>query len=137
MQSPSHHQAWLGVALLIGVIYFVVSKVFAVPATHLQAWRLAAWVVCGAAFAVHIGYERFRLRQAPLRLASHTALAVAVGALLLALAGMVHSWRLTSTIRPAWFLALVLWPVFTAVPAFLVALVAGAVLVRVEAKPKS
>jgi len=130
--QASHQQPWLGVALLIGVVYFVLGKVFALPPTHLQAWRLAAWVACGVAFAAHIGFEHFWLRNAPRRLASHAALAVAIGALLLALAGMFHSWQITSGIRPAWFLALILWPIFTAVPAFLVAWVGGAVLVRLR-----
>jgi hypothetical protein len=36
----------------------------------------------------------------------------------------------TATIRLVWFLALVMWPVVTAIPAFLGALVAGTVLPR-------
>jgi hypothetical protein len=60
----------------------------------------------------------------------HAAIAVAIGAFALALAGMLHSGWAASSIRPAWLLALVLWPAFTAIPAFLVALMAAAVLAR-------
>jgi hypothetical protein len=43
---------------------------------------------------------------------------------------MLHSLSSAPGIRPAWLLALVLWPAFTALPGFLGALVAGAVLAR-------
>jgi hypothetical protein len=93
-------------------------------------WRLSAWLVCAAAYAAHIGYEHFRLRHSPYATASHAALAVAIGAFGLAAAGALHSLLDTSTIRPAWLLAFVAWPVITAVPAFVVALVAATVLAR-------
>lgn len=119
-------------ALLIGVWYVVVGRVFALPAAHVQAWRLAAWVVCGVAFATHIGYEHFRLRHSPLVVARHASVAVALGAFLLAVAAMIHSQWTTSAIRPIWLLALVLWPAITAVPAFLAALVTAVLLVRLR-----
>ena len=100
------------------------------PADHLRAWRLAAWLVSAVAYAAHIGYEHFKLRS-PLRsLALHVALGVAVGALGLAVAGMIHSLAATSTLRPTWLLALVAWPAITAIPAYLGALIAGQVLAR-------
>src|SRR5450759_888224 len=34
--------------------------VFALPADHVHAWRLAAWMVSGVAYAAHIGYEHFK-----------------------------------------------------------------------------
>jgi hypothetical protein len=43
---------------------------------------------------------------------------------------MTRSLYTTSAIRPAWLLALVLWPAFTAVPAFLLALAVAALLSR-------
>jgi hypothetical protein len=43
---------------------------------------------------------------------------------------MIHSLSAAPGIRPAWLLALVLWPVITAVPAFVGALAAAAVLAR-------
>jgi len=128
--NSSRHQPWIPAALLLGALYVIVGRVFAVPATHVQEWRLAAWLVCGVAFAAHIAYEHFSLRHSPLLVAWHAAVAVAIGAFLLAVAGMFHSLWTTAALRPVWFLALVLWPAFTAVPAFLVALVAGLILAR-------
>ena len=128
--DSSLHQPWIRAALLLGALYLVVGRLFAAPATYVQEWRLAAWMVCGVAFAAHIAYEHFRLRHSPLLVASHAALAVAVGAVLLAVAGMINSLWTRSALRPIWLLALVLWPAFTAVPAFLAAMVAGLILAR-------
>ena len=120
-------RAWLGATLLVGIAYLVIGRV---PVPVDRAWRLAAWVASGVAFAAHIGYEHFRLKNPPRVAALHAALAVAIGAFALALAGMIHSWSTTSAIGPAWLLALVAWPAVTAIPAFLVALVAGVLLAR-------
>jgi hypothetical protein len=75
------------------------------------------------------------LRHSPRTTAIHTAVGVAIGAFALAVAGALHSLSTTSGIRPLWLLALVLWPAFTAVPAFVVALVAGKVLARLSRHP--
>lgn len=128
--DASRRQVWVRAALLVGVAYFLIGRLFAVPPTHVQAWRLAAWAFSGALFAAHIAYEHFKLRNPPRTMALHAALAVAIGAIGLAIAGMIHSLSITSTIRPAWLLALIAWPAITAVPAFLAAWVAGAVLAR-------
>jgi hypothetical protein len=120
--------------LLFGALYLLVGRAFAVPATYVQEWRLAAWMVCGVAFLAHIAYEHFSLRHSSLLVAWHAALAVAIGALLLALTAMIRSLWATSALRPVWLLALILWPAFTAVPAFLVALAADAILARLWPK---
>lgn len=119
-------------ALLVGAVYFLIGKLFALPGEHAHAWRIAAWLVSAVVYAAHIGFEHFRLRNSPRVTAAHVALAVAIGAMALAFAGMIHSLSRSSTIRPVWFLALVIWPVATALPAFLGALVAAAVLPRRE-----
>jgi len=133
--NASGTRSWIRVVILVGVLYFVVGKVFALPSGNVKLWRLAAWVVCGAVYAAHIGYEHFRLRLRFQVTALHTALAVALGAFLLAVAATInamvavshaHYWR--------YLLAFILWPVITAVPAFLVALVAAAILDRLPAK---
>src|ERR671936_2889683 len=103
-------RAWVRAALLVGVVYFLVGRVFALPANDVRLWRLAAWVVSGGAYAAHIAYEHYRLHSPPRLIASHVALAVAIGAVLLSLAGMIHSLSTASAIRPAWLLALVVWP---------------------------
>ena|SRR6058998_3366105 len=130
--NASPRRAWVRAALLIGVVYFLIGRVFALPSSHLRVWRLAAWVVSGGAYAAHIGYEHSRLRNPPRRAALHAAVAVAIGAIALAVTGMIHSLSTASTIRPAWLLAVVVWPAVTAVPAFLGALVAGSVLARLR-----
>jgi len=126
--NASSRKAWLLAALLVGVVYFIIGRLFALPENNVRVWRLAAWVVSGGAYAAHIGYEHFKLRNTTRLTALHVALAVAIGAIALAVAGMIHSLTTSSAIRPAWLLALVIWPAVTAVPAFLGALVAGAVL---------
>lgn len=130
--STERSQRWVLAALLVGVVYVIIGRVFAVPADHARAWRLAAWVVSGIAYAAHIGYERLTLRSSTRVAAVHVAVAVAIGAGGLALAGLIHSLSTGSELRPAWLLALVLWPAITAVPALLVALVAGAALTRLR-----
>lgn len=124
-------------ALLVGVAYLVIGRVFALPVRNVQAWRLAAWVVSGVAYAFHLGYERFMRRSSPRVTALHAALAVAIGAFGLAVAGMIHSLSTRQTILPAWLLALVLWPAFTAIPAFLLAWLAVSVLAKLERRTGS
>lgn len=125
--SASLPQPWIRAALLVGLAYVVIGRV-PVPAEHVQVWRLAAWAISAVAYAAHIWYEHFTLRNSPRVAAGHVALAVAIGGFGLAVAGMIHSLSNTSGIRPAWLLAIVVWPVMLAIPAFLVALVAGSVL---------
>ncbi len=119
---------WLGVAVLVGVSYYLVGTLFALPAAHVQVWRLGAWAVSGLLYAAQLAFEHLGRHASARAAAFHAALAVAIGAFALAVGGAVHSWLATATIRPVWFLALVLWPLITAVPAFLVALAAGLVV---------
>jgi hypothetical protein len=104
-------------------LYFVVGFVLALPSSHVRGWRLAAWIISGVVYAVHIGYEHFRLSSSAGATALHAAMAVALGAFLLAVGATVHAVMVASH-APYWrfLLALVLWPIITAVPAFLVAL---------------
>jgi hypothetical protein len=126
---------WIRVVILAGVAYFVVGKVFTLSTGNVKLWRLAAWVVSGAIYAAHISYEHFRLHNRPRVTAQHTALAVALGAFFLAVAATVHA--LTAVSHAAYWrylLAFVLWPIVTAVPAFLIALGAAAMLDRLPTK---
>jgi len=125
---------WLRIAVLAAIVYAVVGIAFAAFAKFSQmpaAWRLAAWLVSAATFAVHIGYEHFRLPSSPPREAWHAALAVALGAFALAVWINVHAyWTEAGHPRPLMLLGLVLFPLVTGAPAFLVALAATAVLAR-------
>ena len=94
-ESPRHSS--LGAVVLIGFGYALVGIVFAVPATHVRAWRVAAWVVSTAGYATHIAYERFRLKNSPGSAALHVTFAAALGAFGLAVAANIHS---LSTGRP-------------------------------------
>lgn len=125
----STRQSWVRAAVLVGAVYFLIGRA-PLPAEHLQLWRLASWLVSGIAYAAHIAYEEFRLRNAPRSAALHVAVAVALGAFALAAVGMTRSLSTGAALRPTWLLALVLWPAFTAIPAYLGALMATAALRR-------
>lgn len=124
----SRQPPWFLVALIAGIAYLLIGRLFAVPHSHVQAWRLAAWLASGVVFASHIAYEQFRLRHTPRSAAFHAAVGVAIGAFGLAVWGAIRSLLATSQFRTTWRLALILWPAFTALPAFLVAWVAGVAL---------
>jgi hypothetical protein len=129
--KASRHPNWFLTALVVGVVYVLIGRLFALPANHVQAWRLAAWLASAAVYAAHVGYEHFRLNNSPRSSAFHVATGVAIGAFGLALAATVHSWMVASNTPFARFLvALVVWPAITALPAFLVTWVALAVLRR-------
>lgn len=120
----------VGLVVLVGLTYAAIGIAFAWPTTHVRMWRLAAWLVSAAVFAAHLSFEAFSLRRTPRRAATHVALAVALGAFGLALGALAHSLRVGSSSehRRLVLIALVAWPVITAVPAFVVAMVAGGVL---------
>jgi hypothetical protein len=126
---------WFRAVLFLGVVYLVVGILFAALAKSAAsnqvrvAWRLAAWVISAAAFAAHIGYAHVRLRSSPGTTALHASLAVGLGAFALAIAASLHA-RTASTHQHFPALALAVWPVVTALPAFVVALALAAVLAR-------
>ena len=130
--GESPRQSWVRAVVLLGIGYALVGIVFAVPATHVHAWRLAAWVVSAIGYAAHIAYERFRLKNSPGSAALHVAFAVALGAFGLAVGANIHSLSTGSTNqqRQLLLLSLGIWPVMTAFPAFLVALGTSVVVAR-------
>ena len=133
--NASGTKTWIGVVILAGVVFFVVGRVFALPTGNVKLWRLAAWAVSGAVYTAHISYEHFRLHNRPRVTAQHAALGVALGAFFLAVAATVHA--LSAVSHAAYWrylLAFVLWPGVTAVPAFLIALAAAAMLDRLPTK---
>ncbi|MDQ3746365.1 MAG: hypothetical protein M3444_18485 [Acidobacteriota bacterium] len=131
MRTPVR-QSWFSTAIFIGILYSVIGIVFALPSNQVRVWRLAAWAVSAAVYAFHIGYEQFRLGNSPRATALHAAVAVAVGAFGLAVAANFHEVWVASSYRRSLALALVAWPVLTAVPALLVALVVAAALARLR-----
>jgi hypothetical protein len=133
MHAP-RRQHWFWTAVLAGIAYVVIGLTTAAlsrSASSVQIrtlCRLAAWAISAVTFAAHIGHEHRRHTSAS-RLALHTAVAVALASL--ALAGSAVAHQLTTTrLRPSMLLAFAVWPILTGVPAFLVALGAGAALGR-------
>lgn len=133
------NQRWLWVAILVAAVYPIVGITFAVPTNPpasreiVVTWRLAAWLVSCAAFAAHLAYEHFRLRNSSLRAALHTSLAVALGAFALAVWILIHGrWNASIDQSPLAPLALVVFPALTGTPAFLVAFVALTILTRIR-----
>lgn len=119
-------------AALLGAVYFVFGVAFAAFAgwsasnsMHVT-WNRLGFLASALAFALHIGYEHFRLRNSPLITASHVSIAVALGAFALAVSANVHGYRVGSGNKRLLAFALVAWPAITAVPAFVAALVAAA-----------
>ncbi|HSS21550.1 MAG TPA: hypothetical protein VLL54_15865 [Pyrinomonadaceae bacterium] len=133
---------WVRVTLVVGLTYFVVGFVFAQfaswsasSATRIN-WNRLAFLVSAVAFAIHIGYEHFRLGSTLRQTAWHTSLAVALGAFGLALAANIHELGSTSGYRPRMLIALPAWPLLTGVPAFIVALLAAAGLGLRRSRPQ-
>ncbi len=112
-------------------MYFVFGIAFAAfagwSASHSMrvTWNRLGFLASAIAFAIHIGYEHFRLGNSPRRTASHAFIAVALGAFALAVSANIHGVRVGSSHQRALAFALVAWPAVTAVPAFFVALVAA------------
>jgi len=125
-------KTWLRAAIFFGIGYAVTSVVLALPSTHAQFWRLAAWGTAGILLAFHVVYERFRLGNAPLASALHIGLGAAIGGFGIAVAANAHSVLVEAPSRNVNLLrlSLVIWPIVTGLPAFLVALGLSAVLAR-------
>lgn len=137
MNAPGHKR-WLRAVILLGVVYLVAGITFGALAGSSASnqmrttWRLAAWLTSAAAFAAHIWYELFRLRNSVLTTALHASLAAALGAFGLAVAANLHAqWTATGNQRLL-AIALAVWPALTAVPAFVVALAVAAGLARMR-----
>ena len=124
--------------LLVGVVYFIIGVVFgalaggAASSQGRVAWRWAAWALSAAVFGGHILYERARVRSSPRITALHAASGAAIGAFGLAIAANVHAHTVGAGEHAlALFLSLAIWPIMTALPAFVVALVAAVLVDRV------
>ena len=123
----SANQRWLRIAVLCGILYGAIGIVFG-----LLGWRLAAWFVSAVVFAAHILFEHSRVQSSPRTLALHVSAAVALGAFVLAAAANVHELLYASSYRTSLAFALVAWPALTALPAFVAAFAATAILTRLR-----
>ena len=136
--STLNFKSWFLTALLIGAGYASVGILFALPTEHTRAWRLAAWLVSGVAYVLHLAFESFRRRNAPLLAALHVSFAVALGAFGLAIGANIHSLTVAGgrEHQKLLLIALAAWPLLTAVPAFLIGLFVSGFLSRLRAEPK-
>jgi len=125
-------QRWLGPIVLAGALYAVASigssalAAAAASNRELLLWRWAALAACAVVFGSHVAYEHFRLRHRARPAAWHVSLAVALGAFAIALAANLHDLSSASGYRPRMLVALVAWPLLTALPAYVVAWVVAA-----------
>ncbi len=125
---------WFAWALLAGTLYLMVgvgSAALSLPSVFF--WRLAAWIVSAVVYSAHIGYEQFRIGSSPRSTALHVAFGAAIGAFGLAATAIFHSWLTGTGNLRLLRIALLIWPLITGVPAFVVALVLTAVLSRFRA----
>ena len=131
MTEAQSKSPWISHAILVGIVYPVIGVFFAIPHTHVQAWRYAAWIASAIVYATHIWYEYFRQRNSAKSTAVHVAIAVAIGAFALAILALFHSLLAPPNYsRWRFGLAVMLWPILTGLPAFVVALVITVLLNR-------
>ena len=137
-RSRKANDYWAGslyAVILFALVYLLVGVAFPNPPASNEAqfmWRLSAWLICAVAFAIHIGLGYFRFRNSPGRTALHAALSVALGALGLAAAANIHARTTGTGSQYLLALALIVWPLITALPAFLVAFVVATVLAKLK-----
>src|SRR6516225_9512719 len=124
-------RGWFAWALLACTLYLIIGVGFAQPSVpSVFFWRVAAWMVSAFVYAAHIGYEHFRIRSSPRSTALHVAFGAAVGGFGLAAAAIIHSLLTGRGNLRLLRIALLIWPLITGVPAFVVALVLTAALAR-------
>ena len=120
---------WLRAVLLTGALYCAIGIGFSAFAARsssqrvVVAWNVASFVVSLVVFAVHIGYEHFAIGNRPLIVAWHASLAVALGSFLLAVSANINSFRVANSQHGLLAIALIVWPLMTGIPAFVVALI--------------
>jgi len=126
--------------LLFGAAYFLIGAVFPNPPASDPsqfAWRLAAWVLSIAAFAGQVGIEHFRLHNKPRLTAFHTAAAVALGALAIAISANIRSINAAAGHGRSMVSAIVIWPLAGGLLAFVAAWVTAVVLNLVWSNDRS
>ena len=122
--DAANRRQWLWILLGVGLGYFVIALVTAslahAPSSYTQAWRLAAWVTSFVVFTLHTRFERTRLRSTAVRAAWHAAAAAGLGAFLVAVVALLRGGADPGH-QGARALALVVFPLATMLPAFIVA----------------
>lgn len=137
MSTKSGYKNAVLFVFIAGLTYFVIGYGFgelddlAASQRGLFLWRLGAWVASGMVYAAHIWFEYAHLRHSPRATAFHVGLGVAFGGFLLAFLATLHAVFVASSAPfKQYLVALLAWPIFTAVPAFVVAFIAVTLLAR-------
>src|SRR5258708_38470709 len=121
--DASNRKRWLRAVILLGAVYFVLGIGFAALAGSAgsnslrENWNRLGFLASAIAFALHIGFEHFRLLNSPLKTATHVSSAVALGALALAVRANIHGVIVGTSNQRLLVVALIAWPLITAVPA--------------------
>ena len=90
------------------------------------------YLVVGVAFPNPPAANKLQFRNSPRRTGLHASMSVALGAFGLAAAANIHALTSGTGNQRLLALALVIWPIMTSVPAFVVALAAAAVFARLR-----
>lgn len=98
-------------------------------------WRLAAWMLSGCVFLVHLIVARRQSELSRVRAAAQVAVAVGVAALVFALVGPVRSHWGEPHMSRLVLLSVILWPILTGVSAFAAAFALLFVLPRRTVQP--
>jgi hypothetical protein len=127
--------AWVSATFVAGCLYLLIGLVSAdiaggVPGPRQRFWRWMAWVLSAIVFGTHVARDRIRMRYTAASTAFHAALGAALGALGLAISATIHGYRVSTPHLRAVQLALLIWPVMTAIPAFFVAFLAAIAIRR-------
>lgn len=91
-------------------------------------WRLAAWLTSAVIFTCHILYEHYRFNHSCHKTALYVSSAAGIGAFGLAVAANIHAQFVSSANTLLLALSLVIWPILTIIPAFIVAFVLASFL---------
>ena len=127
-KTESMVHPWVPGALVAALMYPAIGVGFAFldAPFGVRFWRLAAWVASAAVLVAHVIYEQ-RRHSPPLRTAWHVSFAVALGALVLAVWVLAFGYVIgarRSSLAP---FALLLFPLLSGVPAFVIALLLAGV----------
>ena len=117
---------WLPATLLAALAYIVAGTlVFALvrhAPEHVGLIRKGLLLLCFIPFALHLAWEHNTLGNPSVPAAAHAALAAAIGAFFFALSAVINVHLTGSGYLHALLFSLVIWPLATFVPAFLLAL---------------
>jgi len=123
--TATSHRGGRAAVVLAAIGYLAIGRFLPNSGPHVHALRLAAWFVSGVVFVGHVAHERLACRSSNALMARRVAASVAIAAFGLAIAGPLYGRWVDGRPILAVLPALVLWPLATALPAYLVARVIG------------